>query len=616
MHLFDFIYLLIHICSVLNVTLEFNSIVLLRSVDFAAFDFIFTFKRFLCLPFVTIYAFEIFNSHILFSFLFLFPAFIHSGEFGRYQGFQFFLHILAACTAGIHMMSLVTVAAVPEHRCFIDGIDTYEMAAPWNSPEILNAIPLKNGALDSCSMYSENKTIVPCERYVYDSTYYQSSRAIEWNFVCEHRWKISIPQTVYMLGVLTGAVVLGGLADKYGRKAIFCWSALLQTVFGVGVAFIPSYIPFLVVRYLYGIFGSAGSYITGFVLTMELVGSSKRTPCGIAFQAAFAGGIMLVAAWGAFIPDRLVLQVIYGLHGLMLFGHWWLMDESPRWLWTQGRREEAVKIVAKGVRINGKGIPLDKQYYLTKAKLNNIAIGSDDGVAKAGISDLFKTPNLRHRTLNVCFCWFANALVYYGLSLSSGKLHGNPFLILFIMGLVEFPSYIALVFTLDLLGRRSITSTLMVIGGVCCIVAAYIEQGSTLATSIVMLGKLTIAGSFAVIYNYSAELFPTVVRNSAMGLTSMWARLSGAMTPLITLLDSFDPTIPAVIFGVISLMSGLWVLLLPETMNQPMVQSIADGEAFGAGDTALSTCFGNNNRKKRSPQDHIEYGTPMESIER
>lgn len=79
---------------------------------------------------------------------------------------------------------------------------------------------------------------------------------------------------------------------------------------------------------------------------------------------------------------------------------------------------------------------------------------------------------------------------------------------------MEIPSYIAVVFTLDLLGRRTITSTLMLIGGICCIAASYIQQGSTTATVVVMVGKFMIAGSFAVIYNYSAELFPTVIRNS------------------------------------------------------------------------------------------------------
>lgn len=143
------------------------------------------------------------------------------------------------------------------------------------------------------------------------------------------------------------------------------------------------------------------------------------------------------------------------------------------------------------------------------------------------------------------------------------------------MGLVELPSYLALAFVLDILGRRSITSTLMLIGGVCCIVAAYMEQGSVLSTSIVFAGKFTIAGSFAVIYNYSAELFPTIVRNTGMGLGSMAARLAGASTPLITLLDSFDPKIPAVSFGVIAILSGLWVCFLPETNKQTLPQSIS-----------------------------------------
>lgn len=107
----------------------------------------------------------------------------------------------------------------------------------------------------------------------------------------------AVAQSMYMFGVFTGAVTLGNMADKYGRKPIFCWSAILQLILGVGVAFSPNYYSFILIRYLYGIFGSAGSYIPGFVLTMELVGPSKRSMCGISFQAAFAFGIMLVSIY-------------------------------------------------------------------------------------------------------------------------------------------------------------------------------------------------------------------------------------------------------------------------------------------------------------------------------
>jgi hypothetical protein len=116
-----------------------------------------------------------------------------------------------------------------------------------------------------------------------------------------------------------------------------------------------------------------------------------------------------------------------------------------------------------------------------------------------------------------------------------------------------------------------------------------------------MMGKLFIAGSFAVIYNYSAELFPTVVRNSAMGLGSMCARASGALTPLITLLKSLDPMIPAVLFGTIAIISGFLTMFLPETLNTTMPQSIEDGENFGVGDT----CFGNCLGRKRKPTEPV-----------
>lgn len=516
---------------------------------------------------------------------------MHLGEFGKYQCWQFCLHILGALTAGLHMLTLLTVAAVPPHTCNVPRstfpTESFNFtSSTWNSSIAYDDVPR---AVDACHYLDANNVTKECDSWTYDTEYFQSSRGMEWNFVCSQRWMGAAAQSCYMFGVFIGAVTLGSLADKYGRKIIFYVSAVAQLVFGVTVALVNKYYVFLILRFLYGIFGSAGAYITGFVLTMELVGATKRTVCGIMFQLAFAVGFMLVAVWGAVIKDRMWLQIVYGLHSVLLIGHWWLMDESPRWLWAQGRVSEALTIIRKGLKMNGNNVDIDTGKLISEGKIRQM---DQEEQGSYGALDLFKTPNLRKKTLNVCLNWFANSIVYYGLSLNAGNLVGNPFLMLFLSGLVELPSYLLMCFLMDRTGRRCLVSTFMLIGGVCCIIASSIPTGTdtaaTIIVTIVLFGKACIAGSFAVIYNYTAELFPTVVRNTALGIGSMCARFSGALTPLIMLLDSLNPKVPAVLFGFVALISGFLSLYLPETVNQPMPETIEDGENFGKHDTCFA----------------------------
>ncbi|KAJ8681951.1 hypothetical protein QAD02_017743 [Eretmocerus hayati] len=511
----------------------------------------------------------------------------HLGEFGRYQAWQFFLHVIAGLTAGLHMLTLTTVAFVPPHHCTLPT-EYSDYDGPTYSNDS-SSVPRIQG---SCHYIDINNSIIECSSWTYDTTYFQSSRAMEWNFVCSHRWMGALAQSSYMFGVFTGAMVLGSMADNHGRKIIFYISAVGQVICGITVAMVTEYYTFLAIRFLYGIFGSAGAYITGFVLTMELVGASKRTVCGLMFQLAFAVGFMLVAVWGSIISnDRFWLQIVYGLHGAALLGHWWLMDESPRWLWAQGRISEALKIVQKALRMNGSQVILDTQRYLSKSKVK-VVEGEDTSYSAF---DLLKTPNLRNKTLNVCLNWFANSIAYYGLALSSGNLIGNPHLMMFFSAFVEIPSYLFVIFVLDRTGRRSLISTLMLIGGICCITAPAIPEnvsgGQETKVAIVLFGKACLAGSFAIIYNYTAELFPTVLRNTALGIGSMCARFAGALTPLMLLLDSLSPRVPATVFGLIALLAGFLALYLPETMDQPMPETLEDGENFGKGDTCFTTCF-------------------------
>ena len=64
-----------------------------------------------------------------------------------------------------------------------------------------------------------------------------------------------------------------------------------------------------------------------------------------------------------------------------------------------------------------------------------------------------------------------------------------------------------------------------------------------------MIGKCAISASFAIIYVFSAELFPTVIRNVAMGMCAMFARFGGIIAPVIADLVSKNNTATPVACG-------------------------------------------------------------------
>lgn len=88
------------------------------------------------------------------------------------------------------------------------------------------------------------------------------------------------------------------------------------------------------------------------------------------------------------------------------------MDESIRWLWGQGRKQEALEIAERAARTND--VHFDNKVDLKEDSPKSEDESSLDEGASYGAMDLFKTRNLRRRTFNVAFNWFSNSLVYYG----------------------------------------------------------------------------------------------------------------------------------------------------------------------------------------------------------
>ena len=121
--------------------------------------------------------------------------------------------------------------------------------------------------------------------------------------------------------------------------------------------------------------------------------------------------------------------------------------------------------------MNGNELIIDPEIYCPQIKVA-------EAPKHVGVHQLFYTKNLTMKTLNICFCWFANSIAYYGLSLNVGQFKNqfNPFLIIFLMGLVELPNYVIVIAFLDRWGRRAIISVYMIIGGICCILSGVLRH--------------------------------------------------------------------------------------------------------------------------------------------
>ena len=177
--------------------------------------------------------------------------------------------------------------------------------------------------------------------------------------------------------------------------------------------------------------------------------------------------------------------------------------------------------------------------------------------------------------------WAAINLCYYGLTMNSVNLNGNIFLNSLLGVLIEAPGYLIAMLTMDRFGRKPILVLCQLVSGCACIAAGFVPASLPVVTSVLScLGKLGTSAAFALIYLYSAEMFPTEVRNTSLGTCSMVARLGGFLAPYIASLGSAegDGYVPFLIFGIATLLGGSTAIILPETLGRDLPDTIQQAE--------------------------------------
>ncbi|XP_055954391.1 organic cation/carnitine transporter 2-like [Patella vulgata] len=420
------------------------------------------------------------------------------------------------------------------------------------------------------------ETIGPFGKYQkirYSKEIYSSTIVSQFDLVCERKFWKSTSKSVFFLGRLCGAVLFGQLSDRFGRRPMFFVGAAILLVAGSIAAAAQNIYMFLPMYFLQGV-AQAGIFLVAFTLSTELVGPKYRLFVGIMILMFYSVGYMTLSGMAYVLRDWRYLELAITLPVLLFAAYWWFLPESVRWLLSQNKNEDAQKYLQKAAAANGTVLPTS----ITENVQVSTAVKTD---RKYYFIDLVRTWSMAKISLNLWFNWFVNALVYYGLSLNTETLAGDPYLNFCIAGAVEIPALLLCMISLNKVGRRIPLFISMCVGGIACILSGTIPINDnsdleTLKVVLAMIGKFFITASYGIIHLMTAEVLPTVVRNIGMGVASMSARIGGILVPTMLDLKSIWTPLPLVIFGSLSIAAGILALLLPETTDKPLPQLLED----------------------------------------
>ncbi|XP_054734015.1 organic cation transporter protein [Anastrepha obliqua] len=520
---------------------------------------------------------------------------VRIGQFGRFQLFNYVLLCIPMIFNAFFSISYVFTASTVVHRCFVPQCDS--PASDYYEPWLNYTIPMKGSSYEQCTRFAAtNRTEDIMAEYTNPSSefctpaYFNQSNtekcgndlkfrdeeytiSNEFSIFCSDIWMLTMVGTINNIGQFVGIPVGGFFADRFGRRTMLAVGGFLSAVMGIIRSVSSNYYMFIVFEFIDMAVGST-LFPTAFLLAIELVGPKRRVAAATIITIFYSLGEALLGVLAQQFQNwRNLLRILYTpalLQILFLF----ILPESVRWLLSQGKEEEATRLLKRAARVNKRVIPEEDLKALVaenQAKLEQ-AHESHYPIVKA--LKLF-----RWRILNCCLCWFTHTLVALGLSLTSVTLGGNKYVNFQLNGLIQVPGLILPLLIMDRIGRRYSLCGSMLVCALCMGITALVGKNHNIAELVLFLiGKLAITCSFQILYFFTSEIFPTNVRNSLLSFCSMVGRIGSMLAPQAPLLANYYEYAPQILFASFALLSGTLTLLFPETTDKVLPTTLQDAE--------------------------------------
>jgi putative MFS transporter len=376
------------------------------------------------------------------------------------------------------------------------------------------------------------------------------------------------------LGMFIGAWFWGSISDKIGRRTGFQITIAIFAIFGLASAFAPTVWWLVVLRCLTG-FGLGGALPLDFSLFAEFLPRKNRGRMLVLLESFWGVGTLAAAGLAWILVPTLgwrYLMATSAVAGLFVLWVRLRVPESPRWLMTKGREEEARAVLNKVAADNGS--PRIEQ-----------PLAPPPPDPQVGPAELLRE-RLRKITLVNWTAWFLIAFSYYGIFVWLPTIlkeeYGfvSSYGYVFFLVAVQMPGYFSAAWLVERWGRKPTLATYLGASAVATFAWAVVDSATAVFVAAAFMSFFTL-GAFATLYTYTPETYPTTLRTTGMGSASGWARVGGFIAPYVggLLLDESLVLALSVFALAFLINAGVIAVFAHETKDRDLADTLQDRKA-------------------------------------
>jgi len=391
-------------------------------------------------------------------------------------------------------------------------------------------------------------------------------------------WKLSPQWTGILisagyLGQLAGGIFFGWLAERIGRVATIRYTIAIYAVLSLFCAASWSYASLVVFRALQGL-GLGGEVPVAATYINELAKTKSRGRFFLLYEQAYSAGRLVAALLGVWLVTHVGWRYLFLMGGLpailVFFLRRWL-PESPRWLVSRGRVEEAQEVLS--------GIESPAVARPREARAPEPA-GPRQKADRPDWRELFRA-DYRTRTWTTWVIWFAAFLLLNGFANWVPTLYvtiyhldlGTALRYGLISSVGGFAGCIAVALLIEWVGRRLWFVLAFALAGLACVSLSSLVAPS--AHQVLVLATITafFVNSIAmVVFLHTPEIYPTRMRALATSVASAWLRVASIVAPLFIGFTLGHASLPVVFlaFGLTAWLAALVATLTVETRGRAL----------------------------------------------